>query len=74
MASRSKTSRKLEISIEAVEDSRGGYFPLISIGDVKLNLNSNTYETIEQALDNGTSNFVMFVEMTLKQAISNSYL
>jgi len=74
MASKSQTSRKLEIRIDAVEDSRGGYFPLISIGDVKLNLNANTYETVEQALDSGASHFAMFIEMSLRQAISNSYL
>ena len=74
MANKVKANRTLEISIDAIEDSRGGYFPLISVGGVKLNLNSNTYETMEQALDAGTKHFDMFIEMTLRQAISNSYL
>ena len=55
MGNTNKTNRKLEICIEALSDSRGGYIPIISIGDVKLNLKANTYETVDQAISDRKS-------------------
>jgi hypothetical protein len=74
MASRSKTSRKLEIGVEALEDSRGGYFPVISVGDVKLNLTSGYYETVEKALEGGNKNLVTMLELLLRNLNSHILL
>jgi hypothetical protein len=74
MAGRVKTSRKLEISIEAIEDSRGGYCPVISVGDVKLNLTSRYYEDIDKALDAGNRNLVTMLELLLRNLNSHILL
>ena len=74
MASRPKTSRKLEICIDAVEDSRGGYSPVISVGDVKLNLTSRLYENAEDALNAANGNFVAMLELILRNINSHILL
>lgn len=74
MASRSKTSRKLEVSVEAVEDSRGGFYAVIAIGDVKLNLTSRCYETVDAALDAGNKNLATMLELTLRNLNSHILL
>jgi|DEB19_MinimDraft_3_1074340.scaffolds.fasta_scaffold01526_11 hypothetical protein len=74
MASRVKTSRKLEISVEAIEDSRGGYSPVICVGDVKLNLTTRYYETVEQALDGGNHNLATMLELLLRNLNSHILL
>lgn len=74
MASKSKTSKKLEICIEAIEDSRGGFIPVISVGDVKLNLTSRLYEDIDSALDAANKNFVMMLELVLRNINSHILL
>jgi len=74
MASKSKTSKKLEICIEAIEDSRGGFIPVISVGDVKLNLTSRLYEDIDSALDAANKNFVIMLELVLRNVNSHILL
>lgn len=74
MASKSKTSKKLEICIEAIEDSRGGFIPVISVGDVKLNVTSRLYEDIDSALDAANKNFVMMLELVLRNINSHILL
>lgn len=74
MASRTKTSRKLEISVEAIEDSRGGFIPVISVGDVKLNLTSRLYEDVDSALDAANKNFVMMLELVVRNINSHILL
>jgi hypothetical protein len=73
MGNTNKANRKLEISLDALEDSRGGFVPVISIGDVKLNLKANMYETAEQAVDKGNKNFAAMLEITLRAAMGNNY-
>lgn len=74
MASKSKTSKKLEICIEAIEDSRGGFIPVISVGDVKLNVTSRLYEDIDSALDAANKNFVIMLELVLRNVNSHILL
>lgn len=74
MASRPKTSRKLEVSVEAVEDSRGGFYAVVAIGDVKLNLTSRCYETVDAALDAGNKNLATMLELTLRNLNSHILL
>ena len=73
MGNTNKTNRKLEICIEALSDSRGGYIPIISIGDVKLNLKANTYETVDQAISRGTKNFISVLEIMFRSTSGNSF-
>jgi hypothetical protein len=73
VARRNQGSKKLEIRLDAIEDSRGGFTPIITVGDVKLNLKANTYETLEQALAKGNKNFAVMLEITLRSAMGNNY-
>ena len=71
MANKNKLVRPVNLSLHAIEDSRGGYTVDTYFGDRKLNINSNLYETSDMALDMAERILSVVFERILTKALGS---